>query len=81
MVESDIINGCLRQDRKSQKALYERYSPVMYAICLRYTHQRANALDVLQDGFVTIFSKISEFKGEGSFEGWMKRIFIPIIQL
>ena len=76
MIESEIISGCLLQERKSQKALYDRYSPVMYAICLRYTHQRDNALDVLQEGFIKVFAKIGDFKGEGSFDGWMKRIFI-----
>jgi len=76
MTESDIIRGCLKQNRIAQKALYERYSAVMYAICIRYTHQRQNALDVLQDGFVKVFSKITDFNHTGSFEGWMKRIFI-----
>jgi len=76
MAEAEIIKGCIKQDRRSQKELYDRYSSVMYAICLRYCHQRDNALDVLQDGFIKVFSKISDFKGIGSFEGWMKKIFI-----
>ncbi len=76
MTEADIISGCLKNDRKSQKVLYDRYSAVMYAICLRYTHQRDSALDILQDGFIKVFSKISDYKAMGSFEGWMKRIFI-----
>jgi RNA polymerase sigma-70 factor (ECF subfamily) len=48
----------------------------MYAICLRYCHDRDNALDVLQDGFIKVFSRIGTFQGIGSFEGWMKKIFI-----
>jgi RNA polymerase sigma-70 factor (ECF subfamily) len=76
MTEADIIRGCSTNDRRSQKVLYDRYSAVMYAICLRYTHQRDSALDVLQDGFIKVFSKIGDYKGIGSFEGWMKRIFI-----
>src|SRR5688572_15418081 len=76
MEESELISGCLRQDRRSQKLLYDRYGATMYAICLRYTHQRDNALDVLQDGFIKVFSKIGDFRGSGSFEGWMKKIFI-----
>jgi len=76
MSESEIISGCIKGDRKFQKILYDRYTAVMYAICIRYTHQRDNALDVLQDGFVKVFSKMKDFKGQGSFEGWMKKIFI-----
>ncbi len=76
MIESEIIRGCIKKDRKSQKVLYDRYSAAMYAICLRYAHQRDNALDVLQEGFIKVFSKIADFKGDGSFEGWMKKIFI-----
>ena len=76
MVESEIILGCIKKDRRSQKELYDRYSSTMYAVCIRYTHQRANALDVLQEGFIKVFSKIADFKGHGSFEGWIKRIFI-----
>ena len=76
MTEAELILNCIKQDRKSQKLLYERYSSTMYAICIRYTHQRDNALDVLQDGFIKVFSKIPDYKGIGSFEGWMKKIFI-----
>ncbi|HMT30550.1 MAG TPA: RNA polymerase sigma factor, partial [Bacteroidia bacterium] len=76
MNESELIKGCIKKDRKAQKALYDRYSPVMYAISIRYTHQRDNALDVLQEGFIKVFAKITDYKGEGSFEGWMKKIFI-----
>jgi len=76
MTEAELIRGCLKKDRNSQQALYDRYSGVMYAISIRYTHQRDNALDVLQEGFIKVFSKINDYKGEGSFEGWMKKIFI-----
>jgi len=76
MTEAELIQGCIKKDRRSQKALYDRYSAVMYAISIRYTHQRDNAMDVLQDGFIKVFSKIEDYKGTGSFEGWMKKIFI-----
>jgi len=76
MVESELIQGCIRKERRSQKELYDRFSGVMYAISIRYTHQRDNALDVLQEGFIKVFSNIEEYKGQGSFEGWMKKIFI-----
>jgi len=76
MTESEIIAGCINGNRNSQKLLYDRYCSTMYAICIRYTHQRDNALDVLQDGFVKVFSKLQSYKGKGSFEGWLKKIFI-----
>ncbi|MBL0342798.1 MAG: RNA polymerase sigma factor [Bacteroidetes bacterium] len=76
MNETEIIKGCIRKDRQSQKALYDRFASVMYAICLRYTHSRDNALDVLQDGFIKVYSSLESYKGEGNFEGWLKRIFI-----
>ena len=76
MNESEIITGCINGNRNAQKLLYDRYCSTMYAICIRYVHHRDNALDVLQEGFVKVYSKINLFKGEGSFEGWLKKIFI-----
>jgi RNA polymerase sigma factor (sigma-70 family) len=76
MSEAEIITGCLKNNRKHQEMLYDRYAAVMYAICIRYTHNRDNALDILQDGFVKVFDRMSSFQGAGSFEGWMKKIFI-----
>lgn len=73
--EAELIAGCARGDRNAQKMLYERYSSVMYPVCVRYLG-REDAKDVLQDGFLTVFDKIGTYKGEGSFEGWMRRIFV-----
>ncbi|MDB5249948.1 MAG: sigma-70 family polymerase sigma factor [Segetibacter sp.] len=74
--EASLISNCLRGDRKYQKALYELYAPKQFAICLRYTKNQMDAEDVLQDGFVKLFNNLHKFKGEGSFEGWMRRIFV-----
>lgn len=74
--EEQIIEGCRKNDRKAQKLLYDRYASVLLGICLRYTKCRAEAEDVLQDGFVKIFLRIRQYKAEGSFEGWMKRAMI-----
>lgn len=76
MSEEELIKGCIREDRTSQGLLYERYANKMYAICLRYSNSREEAEDVLQDAFMKIFDKISLFRGEGSFEGWMRRIMV-----
>jgi RNA polymerase sigma-70 factor (ECF subfamily) len=72
----DIIKGCKEQDERSQDSLYSRFSPLFYAICLRYLKDRDDAQDVLHDSFIKVFDKISSFSGEGSFEGWMKRILV-----
>ncbi|MBQ9396872.1 MAG: sigma-70 family RNA polymerase sigma factor [Bacteroidales bacterium] len=73
--EAELIAGCVRGERKAQQVLYERYASVMYPVCIRYLG-REDAKDVLQDGFLTVFDKIGTYKGEGSFEGWMRKIFV-----
>ena len=73
--EAELIAGCVRRDRNAQRLLYERYASVMYPVCVRYMG-REDAKDVLQDGFLTVFDKIDTYKGEGSFEGWMRKIFV-----
>ena len=74
--EEDLVLGCTRQDRRAQRALYERFSSRMFVVCLRYSKDRVEAQDLLQEGFITVFSKISTFSGTGSLEGWMRRIFV-----
>lgn len=74
--ESDLIEGCLRSDRKMQQQLYQQFAPKMYGICLRYAGNVQEAEDILQEGFIKIFNKISSYRGEGSFEGWIRRIFV-----
>jgi RNA polymerase sigma factor (sigma-70 family) len=74
--ESDIIKGCLDNDRKTQEVLYQRFSAKMYAVCLRYSKNADDAQDLLQDGFVKVFRNIDKFRGDGSFEGWIRRIFV-----
>lgn len=74
--ESEWIEGAKAGDRRSQKAIYDMLSGKMYAVCLRYMGDRDTAADILQDGFVTLFTKLDSFSGEGSFEGWARRIFV-----
>jgi RNA polymerase sigma factor (sigma-70 family) len=74
--ESDLIEGCIRGDRKMQYELYERFSSKMYGVCLRYAANAEEAQDILQDGFIKVFKKISSYRGDGSFEGWIRRIFV-----
>lgn len=74
--EDQIIRGCLEGKRKSFSLLFDHYSPVMLGVCMRYCKNRIDAEDVMQDGFIKVFSQIHKFRGEGSFEGWIKRIMI-----
>ncbi len=61
---------------KAQTELYRLFSRKMYGICLRYAKDTANAEDILQEGFVRVFTKIKQFEFKGSFEGWMRRIMV-----
>jgi RNA polymerase sigma-70 factor (ECF subfamily) len=74
--ESDLINGCLQGDRRMQEELYRRFSPRMYAVCLRYAGSAEEAEDILQEGFIKVFKKMESYRGDGSFEGWIRRIFV-----
>lgn len=71
-----LVEGCISGDRKAQKALYDALSGKMYAVCLRYMGSKDEAEDVLQDGFVTLYSKLDSYSGTGSFEGWARKIFV-----
>ena len=71
-----LIDSCIKGDRAAQKALYDRLAPRMFPLCIRYVSDRDLAEDVLQDGFVTLFTRLKDYKGEGSFEGWARRIFV-----
>ncbi len=72
----DLIQGCVANDRSSQRRIYAFYSSVMMALCLRYAKNRQEAEEVLQDGFLQMFKNINQFQYKGSFEGWLRRIMI-----
>ncbi len=74
--ELRTIELCKKGDRSAQKALFDLLAPRMYPVCIRYAGDSEVAQDLLQDGFVTLFSKLDTYKGEGSFDGWARRIFI-----
>ncbi len=76
MTEESILKGCLRNDAASQKELYNRYSPKMLAVCYRFAHNREDAEDMLQEGFIKVFSQIHTFRNQGAFEGWIRRIIV-----
>jgi len=78
MDDSQLIIACKKQDRNAQKVLYERYAPVMMAVCMRYSRDQEAARDLLHDGFIRAFTQIGSFSGKGSFEGWLRRIFVNL---
>ena len=74
--DNDLIKGCIDGDRRMQEELYRRFSPKMYAVCLRYASNAEEAQDILQDAFIKVYKKLDSFRGDGSFEGWVRRIFV-----
>ncbi|RLD40785.1 MAG: hypothetical protein DRI86_14615 [Bacteroidetes bacterium] len=71
-----LIEGCINNNRKSQKDLYERYFGLMMSISMRYCSDWDEAKEVVNTGFLKVFLKIKDYSGKGSFEGWMKRIIV-----
>jgi RNA polymerase sigma factor (sigma-70 family) len=76
MDEATMIEGCISGNPRAQKQLYDKFSGKMMGVCLRYCSNTDEAEDALQEGFVKVFTKISEFKRDGSFEGWIRRIMV-----
>lgn len=74
--EEQIREGCVKGDRRYQQMLYNMFSAKMFSVCLRYANEYNSAQDLLQEGFVKVFKNIEKFRGEGSFEGWVRRIFV-----
>jgi RNA polymerase sigma factor (sigma-70 family) len=76
IVDESILDGCIAGKRDAQYQLYKKFASSMLAVCFRYAKNQDEAEDLLQEGFLKVFQKISSFRREGSFEGWMKRIMI-----
>jgi RNA polymerase sigma factor (sigma-70 family) len=72
----DLMEGCKAGNRQMQEMLYKQTASKMMAVCMRYAKDRMEAEDVLQMGYVKIFQKVKEYRGEGSFEGWIRRIMV-----
>jgi RNA polymerase sigma factor (sigma-70 family) len=76
MTEEAILSGCLQNDAGAQRELYTRYSPKMLSVCYRFAHNREDAEDMLQEGFIKVFSQVHTFQNKGAFEGWVRRIMV-----
>lgn len=79
MTLEELISNCKKQDLKAQEELYKKFSGILFAVCLKYSPNYHEAEDNLQDAFLIIFQRIEQFKGKGSFEGWIKRIAINTV--
>jgi RNA polymerase sigma factor (sigma-70 family) len=76
MNEEHIIEGCIRHNRKAQQMLWEKYSAYLLGICLRYSSDRPEAEDMLQEALLKIYFNIGEYSGTGSFKGWLRKIAV-----
>lgn len=76
MLLEQLIKECKKYNKLAQRLLYEKYAPAMNGICMRYIPDREVVKDIVQDGFIKVFASIKQYNGTGSFEGWMKRIFV-----
>jgi RNA polymerase sigma factor (sigma-70 family) len=74
--DNDLIYGCLRKEVAAENHLYHRFAPKMFGICRRYGGNEMEAEEILQTGFMSIFSHLHQFRFEGSFDGWIRRIFV-----
>jgi RNA polymerase sigma factor (sigma-70 family) len=76
LTEEQLIRACIKEDPSSQKEVFTRFSGRMLGVCNRYARNTADAEDILQDAFIKVFNKIHQFKFEGSFEGWIRKIVV-----
>ncbi len=77
-VNDRTIADCRKQQPEAQKAVYTAFAPMVLAVCRRYIHDRESAEDVMQETFVTVFTKIEQYKGSGAFEGWVRKIAVNL---
>jgi RNA polymerase sigma factor (sigma-70 family) len=76
MTEEQLVKACISGNASAQKEFYDLFAKKMMGVCLRYTNNYEEAQDVLQDGFIKVFNKLSKFVNKGSLEGWVRRIMV-----
>jgi RNA polymerase sigma factor (sigma-70 family) len=76
MINQTIIEGCKKEDAKSQRLLFDAFAPKMFVVCQRYARHNMEAEDMLQDAFVKVFDHIGQFNATGSIEGWVRKIVV-----
>ena len=77
--DQELVKGCRRNDRKSQERLYRKYFATMMRMCLRYANDQDTAMEILNNGFLRVFTKIDKYSGTGSLEGWIRRLIFHAI--
>jgi RNA polymerase sigma factor (sigma-70 family) len=78
LTEYELIKGCLKRETKCQQMLFKQYAGKMMTVCLRYAKDHMEAEDMMQEGFIRVFQYIDQFKFEGSFEGWIRRVIVNV---
>lgn len=78
MTEIEIIQGCIKKNHVCQRLLFEKFAGKMLSLCQRYSTDQQEAKDITQEGFIRVFDFIQQFKHEGNFEGWLRRIFVNV---
>lgn len=78
MTETDIIKGCINKDQVCQRLLFEKYAGILMSLCQRYAKDEHETKDMMQEGFIRAFDNIHQFRFEGSFEGWLRRLFVNV---
>src|ERR1700712_4598793 len=73
---NELVKRCKAGERKAQELLYKQFAAKMLGVCFRYATDRMEAEDMLQNGFIKVFGKMADYRGDGSFEGWMRRIMV-----
>ncbi len=76
MTEKELIDNCVKRNPHAQRRLYDTYARKMMAVCVRYVSDYDTAQDLLQEGFIKVFMAIESYSGNGSFDGWVRRIFV-----
>lgn len=76
MTEEVLLQGCINNEPMAQKELYQKYNSKMLSVCYRFAHNREDAEDMLQEGFIKVFSQIHTFRSQGALEGWIRRIMV-----
>ena len=76
MTDEAMLSGCLANEAAAQQELYYRYSPKMLSVCYRYARNREDAEDMLQEGFIKVFTQIRQFQNRGALEGWIRKIMV-----
>ena len=78
MTESEIIKGCIKKNHVCQRLLFEKFAGKMMSLCQRYSRDQQETKDIMQEGFIRVYDCIHQFKFEGSFEGWVRRVFVSV---